>query len=63
MFASTIALFIFCIGIKRQGRLNRLEGGAFVLAYAAYTYWLIRQLLFKLFCKPCSNNAYYASLT
>ncbi|MED6320664.1 MAG: calcium/sodium antiporter [Pseudomonadota bacterium] len=42
MFASTIALFIFCIGIKRQGRLNRLEGGAFVLAYAAYTYWLIQ---------------------
>jgi len=42
MFASTIALFIFCIGIKRQGRLNRLEGGAFVLAYAAYTYFLIQ---------------------
>ena len=42
MFASTIALFIFCIGIKRQGRLNRLEGGAFVLAYAAYSYWLIQ---------------------
>ena len=42
MFTSTIALFIFCIGIKRQGRLNRLEGGAFVLAYAAYTYWLIK---------------------
>ncbi|AUI81969.1 calcium/sodium antiporter [Alteromonas macleodii] len=42
MFASTMALFIFCIGIKRQGRLNRLEGGAFVLAYAAYTYWLIQ---------------------
>ena len=42
MFASTIALFIFCIGIKGQGRLNRLEGGAFVLAYAAYTYWLIQ---------------------
>ena len=42
MFASSVALFIFCIGIKRQGRLNRLEGGAFVLAYAAYTYWLIQ---------------------
>lgn len=42
MLASTVALFIFCIGIKRQGRLNRLEGGAFVLAYAAYTYWLIQ---------------------
>ena len=42
MFTSSVALFIFCIGIKRQGRLNRLEGGAFVLAYAAYTYWLIQ---------------------
>ena len=42
MFVSTVALFIFCIGIKRQGRLNRLEGGAFVLAYAAYTYWLVQ---------------------
>ncbi|OJF67595.1 calcium/sodium antiporter [Alteromonas sp. V450] len=42
MLASTVALFIFCIGIKRQGRLNRLEGGAFLLAYAIYTYWLIQ---------------------
>ncbi len=42
MLASTVALFIFCIGFKRQGRLNRLEGGAFVLAYAAYTYYLIQ---------------------
>lgn len=41
MLASAIALFVFCIGIKRQGRLNRLEGGAFVTAYAIYTYWLI----------------------
>ena len=42
MLASTVALFIFCIGIKGQGRLNRLEGGAFLLAYIAYTYWLIQ---------------------
>lgn len=42
MLASTVALFIFCIGIKRQGRLNRVEGGAFVVAYILYTYWLIR---------------------
>lgn len=41
MMASTIALFIFCIGIKGQGRLNRLEGGAFVAAYAIYTYFLV----------------------
>lgn len=42
MLASTVALFIFCIGIKRQGRLNRIEGGTFVVAYLLYTYWLVR---------------------
>lgn len=41
MVVATIALFLFCIGIKRQGRLNRLEGAAFLAAYIAYTYWLI----------------------
>ena len=41
MLAATLALFVFCIGYKRQGRLNRVEGGAFVAAYAIYTYWLI----------------------
>ena len=41
MLAATVALFIFCIGIKRQGRLNRLEGGSFLAAYIIYTYVLI----------------------
>jgi len=41
MLVSTVALFIFCIGIKRQGRLNRIEGGALLLGYVLYTYWLI----------------------
>ncbi len=41
MLAATVALFIFCIGIKRQGRLNRLEGGAFLLAYIVYTFVLV----------------------
>ncbi len=41
MLAATVALFVFCIGYKRQGRLNRVEGGAFLAAYAIYTYWLI----------------------
>ncbi|NDV90929.1 calcium/sodium antiporter [Alteromonas sp. 345S023] len=41
MIAATVALFVFCIGIKRQGRLNRLEGAAFLAAYIGYTYWLI----------------------
>ncbi|WP_414830366.1 calcium/sodium antiporter [Alteromonas sp. H39] len=41
MLAATVALFIFCIGIKGQGRLNRLEGGSFLAAYIIYTYVLI----------------------
>lgn len=41
MVAASIALFVFCIGIKGQGRLNRLEGGVFVAAYVAYTYYLV----------------------
>lgn len=41
MVGVSIALFVFCIGIKKQGRLNRLEGGVFVLGYIAYTWYLI----------------------
>ncbi|RDV24248.1 sodium:calcium antiporter [Alteromonas aestuariivivens] len=41
MVALTIALFVFCIGLKGQGRLNRLEGGAFLLIYLGYTYYLV----------------------
>ncbi|MCW8107872.1 calcium/sodium antiporter [Alteromonas ponticola] len=41
MLAVSVALLIFCIGIKGPGRLNRLEGGAFLLAYIVYTYFLI----------------------
>ncbi len=39
--ALTIALFVFCIGLKgREGRINRFEGLAFVAAFAGYQ-WLI----------------------
>ncbi len=41
MLAASVALLIFCIGIKGPGRINRLEGGAFLLAYGIYTYFLI----------------------
>lgn len=41
MLVFSVLLFIFCIGLKGPGRLNRLEGGAFLLGYAAYTYYLI----------------------
>ena len=41
MLALSVALFIFCIGLKGPGRLNRLEGGVFVAAYIGYTFYLI----------------------
>ena len=41
MLVASVALFIFCIGLKGPGRLNRLEGGVFVAAYAGYTWYLI----------------------
>lgn len=41
MMALTVALFIFGIGTKsRQGRINRFEGGVFVIAYSIYSYGL-----------------------
>ncbi len=41
MLVLSVALFIFCIGLKGPGRLNRLEGGVFLLAYIGYTYYLV----------------------
>ncbi|AXR05981.1 calcium/sodium antiporter [Salinimonas sediminis] len=41
MLGVSVALFVFCIGIKGQGRLNRLEGSVFVLGYVGYTWYLI----------------------
>lgn len=41
MLVLSVALLIFCIGIKGPGRLNRVEGGIFLAAYLAYTYYLI----------------------
>lgn len=41
MLVASVALFVFCIGLKGPGRLNRLEGAAFVAAYIIYTYVLV----------------------
>ena len=41
MLILSVALFVFCIGLKGPGRLNRLEGGVFLLAYIGYTYYLV----------------------
>jgi len=41
MLGLTILMFAFGFRIKKAGRINRLEGGFFVLSYVAYTVYLI----------------------
>ncbi|WP_226668871.1 calcium/sodium antiporter [Microbulbifer aggregans] len=40
----TIALFVFAYGFRGQGRINRWEGLALLLAYVAYTTYLIVEI-------------------
>ncbi|MFV8783198.1 calcium/sodium antiporter [Microbulbifer sp. SA54] len=40
----TIALFVFAYGFRGQGRINRWEGLALLLAYVAYTAYLILEI-------------------
>ncbi|MFC6633970.1 calcium/sodium antiporter [Microbulbifer taiwanensis] len=37
----TVALFVFAYGFRGQGRINRFEGGALLLAYLAYNAYLV----------------------
>jgi len=41
MFALTLVLLVFSIGFKKQGRINRLEGGLLLTIFFAYTGYLI----------------------
>ncbi|WP_026971334.1 calcium/sodium antiporter [Aliagarivorans marinus] len=41
MLGMTLALFVMAYGFGRQGRINRFEGTALLLAYAAYNLWLV----------------------
>ncbi|MDP5031337.1 MAG: calcium/sodium antiporter [Paraglaciecola sp.] len=41
MLGVTVALLIFCLGINKQGRLNRLEGGALLACFVVYNFYLI----------------------
>lgn len=41
MLVCSVALFVFCIGLKGAGRLNRVEGIVLFIGYIAYTYYLI----------------------
>lgn len=37
----TVTLFVLCAGFRGPGRINRWEGTALLLAYGAYTAWLV----------------------
>lgn len=41
MVGLTVALFFMSLGIRRRGRINRIEGGILLLAYVGYTVYLI----------------------
>ncbi len=44
MAGLTVVLFVMGWGFKGPGRINRVEGGLLVLAYLAYTAWLLTTL-------------------
>ena len=41
MAALTLVLFAMCYGFRGAGRINRFEGGALLLAFVAYTLYLL----------------------
>jgi cation:H+ antiporter len=45
MAALTVALLVFGIGVKGQGRINRLEGGALLASFIGYTTWLVMSVI------------------
>ncbi|WP_420820217.1 calcium/sodium antiporter [Salinicola peritrichatus] len=45
MAGLTLLLLVFGIGLKGQGRINRLEGGALLLSFIAYTSWLVMSVI------------------
>jgi cation:H+ antiporter len=46
MSVLTVSLFLIGYGFRgRQGRVNRLEGGALLLIYAGYASWLFSTVL------------------
>lgn len=44
MSALTLSLFVFGYGFRRQGRINRIEGGLLLLCYVGYTGYLIQTI-------------------
>ena len=44
MLALTVALFVMAYGFRGEGRINRYEGLALLLAYAGYNLYLVTQV-------------------
>ena len=47
MSALTVSLFIFGYGFRKQGRINRIEGGILVSCYIGYTIYLVATQVVK----------------
>lgn len=47
MSALTLSLFFFGYGFKKQGRINRIEGGILVTSYIGYTTYLVATQIVK----------------
>lgn len=45
MMAMTAALFVMAYGFRGEGRINRLEGAALLLAFATYNTWLVLDVM------------------
>lgn len=45
MLLVSVALFVFCIGYKGPGRLNRYEGSALLASYVIYSFFLLSEAL------------------
>jgi len=44
----TLTLFVFAFGFRREGRINRVEGGFLLLSWISYTAWLVLSALKQL---------------
>lgn len=45
MMTMMVALLMMAYGFRRQGRINRVEGAALLLAYIGYTIWLVMSVI------------------
>lgn len=45
MMGMTVVLLIMAYGFRRAGRINRYEGAALLLAFAAYNVWLVSSVI------------------